>query len=239
MVINDLNTKTVGNPAWVALDDGNGDTYKANFPDVVADAAEEAVQDIEISNNTVTFTSSDVVDGSATSWTSVTRMASGEALASLFAKVSQMFKNVRYLWKLLGSTSISSIGNGTVTGALSTLNSNFAYESIRGADVLTLSSAFASASPNDFVIKRVGRIAHITGMIGSLSLQAGRNEIGTLGTGWRPHVFDVYTVGTIGANTVVNTIVRVEINKNGLMTITSDIAIASSLRFGCSYILGI
>lgn len=123
MIINDLNTKEVGNPAWVALDDGNGDTYKANFPDVVADAAAEAVQDVEISNNTVAFTSSDVADGSATSWTTVTKLSSGEALKSLFAKVSQMFKNIRYLYKMLGTTDISSIGGGTVTGALSTLNS--------------------------------------------------------------------------------------------------------------------
>ena len=36
-------------------------------------------------------------------------------------KISQMFKNIRYLLKMMGSTDISSIGNGTVTGALSSL----------------------------------------------------------------------------------------------------------------------
>lgn len=40
-----------------------------------------------------------------------------------FAKVSQMFKNVRYLYKMLGTTDISKIGNGTCTGAISSLNS--------------------------------------------------------------------------------------------------------------------
>ena len=35
-----------------------------------------------------------------------------------------MFKNVRYIWKLLGTTDISGIGNGTVTGAVSSLNTN-------------------------------------------------------------------------------------------------------------------
>ena len=75
-------------------------------------------------NNTVTFTSNDVSDGSATSWTSVSALASGITHATFFARVSQMFKNVRYLYKMLGTTDISSVGDGTVKGAISTLNSN-------------------------------------------------------------------------------------------------------------------
>ena len=35
-----------------------------------------------------------------------------------------MFKNVRYLYKMLGTTDISKIGNGTCTGAISSLNSS-------------------------------------------------------------------------------------------------------------------
>ena len=73
-------------------------------------------------SNTVTFTSSDVADGSATAWTTVTKLASGITHATFFARVSQMFKNVRYLYKMLGSTSISDIGDGTVTGALTTIS---------------------------------------------------------------------------------------------------------------------
>ena len=70
------------------------------------------------------FTSSDVADGSATAWTNVSKLDSGENNASIFAKVSQMFKNIRYLYKMLGTTDIGSIGNGTVTNALSVLNAN-------------------------------------------------------------------------------------------------------------------
>lgn len=76
-------------------------------------------------NDIENFTSSDVADGSATAWTSVTPLASGEVHSSIFAKISQMFKNIRYLYKMLGTTNISSIGGGTVTGAISTLNSKF------------------------------------------------------------------------------------------------------------------
>lgn len=79
-------------------------------------------------NNTVTFTSSDVADGSATSWTSVTALASGISHATFLQRASQMFKNVRYLYKMLGTTDISSIGDGTVKGAISTLNSNLVKE---------------------------------------------------------------------------------------------------------------
>lgn len=50
---------------------------------------------------TNTFTSSDVADGSATTWTTVATLASGETTSSIFAKISQMFKNIRYLYRIL------------------------------------------------------------------------------------------------------------------------------------------
>jgi hypothetical protein len=75
-------------------------------------------------NNVVTFTSSDVQDSAATSWTSVTPLATGETHTSLMGKISQFAKNIRYLYKLLGSTDISAIGSGTVTDILSALNTN-------------------------------------------------------------------------------------------------------------------
>ena len=44
------------------------------------------------------FTSSDVADGSATAWTSVDALTSGESNKNIFAKISQMFKNIRFLY---------------------------------------------------------------------------------------------------------------------------------------------
>ena len=76
-------------------------------------------------DSTTTFTTSDTADGGASSWTTVPALASGETHKSLFAKMSQMFKNIRFLYKLLGTTDISSIGNGTVTGGLYSLNDSF------------------------------------------------------------------------------------------------------------------
>lgn len=80
----------------------------------------------DTAENTATFTSSDVANGSASAWTTVSKLSSGEKHSSIFAKVSQMFKNVRYLYKMLGTTDISNIGNGTCTGAISSLNSGLA-----------------------------------------------------------------------------------------------------------------
>lgn len=86
----------------------------------------------DTASNVASFTSSDVADGSASAWTTVSKLSSGEKHSSLFAKVSQMFKNVRYLYKMLGSTDISSIGGGTVTGAISSQNQAFTQHKSSG-----------------------------------------------------------------------------------------------------------
>lgn len=76
----------------------------------------------DTTDNVTTFTSNDASE--STSWTDVDVMSSGEKHSGLFSKISTMFKNIRYLYKLLGTTDISTVGDGTVSGAISTLNSN-------------------------------------------------------------------------------------------------------------------
>lgn len=73
-------------------------------------------------NNIVTFTSSDTTDANVTSWISEDQLTSGVTHSNFFAKASKMFNNIRYLFKLLGTVDISTIGNGTVTGAINQLN---------------------------------------------------------------------------------------------------------------------
>ena len=53
----------------------------------------------------------------------VTLLTGTDSWSQRFQKISQMFKNIRFILGKLGTTDISSIGNGTVTGALSELNS--------------------------------------------------------------------------------------------------------------------
>lgn len=51
-------------------------------------------------------------------------LVAGERFKSALGKIKTAVKNVIAITKLLGNTDISNVGNGTVTGAISTLNSN-------------------------------------------------------------------------------------------------------------------
>lgn len=110
MQIHDLNTGTPASDHYIAMDTGS-DTYKATPGNVVP-----------------SYTSGD--SSSASSWTSVTAVGTGLSFSTLINRITTMMKNVRYLYALLGTTSISGIGNGTVTGALSTLNSNLTWSAV-------------------------------------------------------------------------------------------------------------
>lgn len=96
--------------------------------------------DGDSSENTVIYTSEDNLTANA--WTDVAALTSNEKHSSIFNKVSKMFKNVRYIWKLLGTTDISAIGNGTITGAVSSLNGDLANKqpTITGAATTVTSS---------------------------------------------------------------------------------------------------
>ena len=100
------------------------------------DIIDEAVHDTK--DSTATFTSSDVADGSANAWTTIAPMASGETHKSLLGKISQALKNLRFLWKLIGNTDISAIGNGTITNALSVLNANGVKNITRSGTTFTV-----------------------------------------------------------------------------------------------------
>lgn len=84
-----------------------------------------------------------------TGWADVAVMESGEEHSSLWRKISLFCKNVRYLWKLMGNTSLSGIGDGTVTGAISALNTG-----LDNAPAIYILRAYASTSANDLKIAR-------------------------------------------------------------------------------------
>ena len=102
----------------------NEDSFRRGNVELTAENVGAVATGGDTAENTATFTSSDVADGSASTWTNVSKLSSGEKHSSILKKVSQMFKNVRYLYKMLGTTDISKIGNGTCTGAISSLNSS-------------------------------------------------------------------------------------------------------------------
>lgn len=73
-------------------------------------------------DNTASFTSADSLTPAA--WADVPVLATGEKHSSILNKISTMFKNIRWLYKMLGTTNIASIGGGTLTGAISKLNTD-------------------------------------------------------------------------------------------------------------------
>lgn len=70
----------------------------------------------DASNTTVTFTEP----------TDLAQPTTGEKLGGIIGKVSLAIKNIKTLISLIGNTDISSIGNGTVTGAISDVNGKLA-----------------------------------------------------------------------------------------------------------------
>lgn len=78
--------------------------------------------------NTVTFTSNDSgPEGDHGVW-EVEKLTTGETLSSILQKVSRMFTNIRYLLRLVGTTDISAISDGTITGAVKTFESNLKWK---------------------------------------------------------------------------------------------------------------
>ena len=71
---------------------------------------------VDTAKSYTTFDSAD--DKNPTTWSDVELLTSKEEQRSLFSKISTMFKNIRYLYKMLGTTDISNIGDGTVTGGI-------------------------------------------------------------------------------------------------------------------------
>lgn len=72
----------------------------------------------DASNTTVTFTEP----------TDLAQPTTGEKLGGIIGKVSLAIKNIKTLISLIGNTDISSIGNGTVTGAISDVNGKLAVQ---------------------------------------------------------------------------------------------------------------
>lgn len=118
---NDLSdTPTI--PAAVSVKGNNETAYRTGEVNLTAEDIGAVATDGDTAENTVAFTSADSTTANA--WTDVSALATGEKHSSILNKVSTMFKNIRFLYKMLGTTDISAIGDGTVTNALSTLNSN-------------------------------------------------------------------------------------------------------------------
>ena len=103
----------------------------------------------DVAENIVTYESNDVgPDGDPALW-EIPKLTTGEKLSSIMQNVSRIANNFRYMIKLLGTTDISTIGDGTVTGGISTLNDNLT-ELIK-YEVITTNITFKT-DDNSFVV---------------------------------------------------------------------------------------
>ena len=97
----------------------------------------------DTAENVVSYTSNDAANPS--SYTDVDLLKSGETHKSVLQKISTMFKNIRYLYKMLGTADISALGDGTILGALSTLNSNIGAK-LSNTDIKIASKTYTITS---------------------------------------------------------------------------------------------
>ena len=121
-----------GDKKKALLGDGTWGDVAIDVDDVLSDTSKNPVQNKVVTasisdtkNSKVTFTSNDTL--APTEFSEMPSvLASKETHASLFSKISTVFRNMRYIIGLLGSTDISKetlgIGDSTVTGAIKGLN---------------------------------------------------------------------------------------------------------------------
>lgn len=137
-------------------------TYRKGEVNLTAENIGAVAVGGDTADNIVSFTSADSKD--VTAYTDVDVLTTGETHKSIFAKISTMFKNIRYLYKMLGSTDISSIGDGTATGAISTLNSNNQIVKINTY------SGYTILSDNSFKLNNIAYInAQVSCTLGDIS----------------------------------------------------------------------
>lgn len=96
--------------------------YRQGLINITADNIGALKKNGNAKDVTVTFTSGDSV--TAPDNTLPELLVTNETLSSLLSKVSTGIKNIRWLIKTIGTKDISGIGDGSITGAISTLDSN-------------------------------------------------------------------------------------------------------------------
>lgn len=122
--------------------------------------------------NTENFTSEDT-SLTPSSTASVDLLQGTDSWSQRFVKVSQMFKNIRWILSKLGSTDISTIGDGTLTGAISTLETDLIKK-----EPLTIVPASSNHTINKGWAFRIANIAIVSlQMISTAQITAGQTGL--------------------------------------------------------------
>lgn len=103
------------------------------------------------------FTSNDAAQSLATSYTAVDPITTSDTNATIFSKITNMIKNIRFLYNKIGTTDISSIGN-SLTESISNISNR--HNNVENGVLLasdwssneqTLSSSIVTSS-NTFIL---------------------------------------------------------------------------------------
>lgn len=115
---------------------------------------------VDTAKSYTTFDSAD--DKNPTTWSDVELLTSKEEQRSLFSKISTMFKNIRYLYKMLGTIDISNIGDGTVTGGIDAIGNKLGNTDISGIGDGTVTGGLDALNSNllikGYIDKNIGDV---------------------------------------------------------------------------------
>ena len=117
--------------------------------------------DGDLKDTTVSFTSGD--DLNPTGWTAIGKIFSGGQLKDMLNGFSTGIKNLRFLYKLIGTTDISKIGDGTLTGIVNSLNTDIKEKFLIKSENKNISVGTNASAAVTFTVKQAGyNIAGIT-----------------------------------------------------------------------------
>ena len=158
-----------------AINDGDGNNIPDTYLKKTGDAKDNTVT-FETDDNVVTTVHATPEDPSGTivgyktadgdgKWHIMHPLDIKDRLSAAFNKLTTLFHNVRYLYELCGTTNIASIGGGTLTGAVSKLNTDILKANeVKYYNVPQppTNSIFVSFSHWVFNITKIGRVVTIT-----------------------------------------------------------------------------
>ena len=186
--IGQLNSMTPSSTTELAIYDGSStgkatvssllDTENLVYADDAMSPGSTAELDFESEDTSLTPSST----------TSVDLLQGTDGWSQRFVKVSQMFKNIRWILKKIGSTDITTIdSNGTLTGAISTLNMNLDHNKLHPWVQLIDGIQYAPEGNHVFIRLNI-----------TTSVTTSFNTLATLPSGHRPSFNQYFRV--IGSN---------------------------------------
>ena len=150
-------------------------------------------------DNVVSFTSGDTANPST--WKDVAALASNENHKSILNKISTMFNNVRYLYKILGSTDISALG--TVTQAISTIKGNI-------GDMKGISSSAAITTQGQYALDAREKNASVDGTLAN-EINKLNSNLQNKGDKWSYSNNGFKTINTSGWTTILDNVSQYDI----------------------------